>query len=487
MIQTAMLGTGKKQLSRDELPEDLAAVYDAVNRNEQADNEERFLQMTAAAANYRRCGVLPQYQPLLVTDIAAAETLPYCKTASAQALKAVLDEDNRSLLLIWLRLCSQHSQLAPPVLLPQLLDKTAKHKDLRTLVSQCAGNRGIWLARFNNEWQFETVATDEELWQTGTQEERKEVLLQVRNTNPARAREWLQAVWKQETANVKADFLQVFSEQLSEADMEWLEELVVDKSQKVKDAASALLSRIPASSVVQRYLLVARQSVALKKEKTMLGLSSKMVLQAVLHAGYDETIHKTGIGKTAADKQFTNEEWILYQLISHVPPQNWEVQLGDTAENIMALFARDKNTARYVPALAAAAGKFEDVRWGSALAGDEENFYVDVVPLLPPAEREKYLLKHLNSHPQAAIEQLTTMNNEWSHEIATAVFRYTAEAPYHYNRSFYSRYIHLFPLAIAGTLEQIMPKEAYQRSVWESHRDHIIRLLSLKQQIQQSF
>jgi hypothetical protein len=109
------------------------------------------------------------------------------------------------------------------------------------------------------------------------------------------------------------------------------------------------------------------------------------------------------------------------------------------------------------------------------------------VPLLPPAEKEQYLLVHLDRSPYVITEQLTATDKEWSTDMTLAIFRHAAEAPYHYNRTFYSKYVHLFPSEIADMLHQVVPKEGYQRSTWENTRDHITRLLSLKQQILQSF
>ena len=385
IIATAMLGTDKKQPERDELSEDLAAIWTTIGDNAAIDKEEQFLQLTAAVSNYRQCGVVPVHKPELTADIAPAEELPYCNNASAQMLKTILDEDNKSLLKLWLQLCMQKQQIAPPVLLPQLLDKAIKHKSLRQEIQQCVGNRGGWLSNFNKDWIFApATGNDEELWQTGTADQRKDVLLRMRATDPALAREWLQDTWSKESANTKADLLTALAVNLSDADLEWLESLATDKSQKVKDATFTLLASIPSSSAVQRYWQVAQQAVTLKKEKKMLGLSSRMVLQAALPATYDDMIHKTGIEKTINNKSFTNEEWIVYQLISGVPPQLWEAHFNEPPEKMLELFAADKNNEKYIPAFATATGRFMNTAWAQQLSKDE-SFHSDILPLLSAA------------------------------------------------------------------------------------------------------
>jgi uncharacterized protein YlaN (UPF0358 family) len=69
----------------------------------------------------------------------------------------------------------------------------------------------------------------------------------MRREAPDKAREWLQEVWKVENANTKASFLHVFMHNLTMADEPMLEEILHDKSQKVREVASRLLfhCRVP--------------------------------------------------------------------------------------------------------------------------------------------------------------------------------------------------------------------------------------------------
>ncbi|HTE27993.1 hypothetical protein [Flavitalea sp.] len=60
VINTAMRGTDKKQVSADEVPAGpLATAAAIIYANAAKDKEEKFLQLAAVIFNYRQCGGLP--------------------------------------------------------------------------------------------------------------------------------------------------------------------------------------------------------------------------------------------------------------------------------------------------------------------------------------------------------------------------------------------------------------------------------------------
>ncbi|HLP52732.1 MAG TPA: hypothetical protein VK154_17710, partial [Chitinophagales bacterium] len=58
LVNTALIGTGKKPLQLNELPDALQASA-AMIAESKADEETKFLSTTAAALNYYRAGVQP--------------------------------------------------------------------------------------------------------------------------------------------------------------------------------------------------------------------------------------------------------------------------------------------------------------------------------------------------------------------------------------------------------------------------------------------
>ena len=66
-----------------------------------------------------------------------------------------------------------------------------------------------------------------------------------------------------------------------------------------------LLKQNPLSSpIVLLYQQLLQKAVFLKKEKTLLGLSSKISLQFLLPDNIEETIYKIGIDKLSNTKRF---------------------------------------------------------------------------------------------------------------------------------------------------------------------------------------
>jgi hypothetical protein len=483
IIQTAMLGTDKKQLTAGELPEALAEVSTVISSNTTLDKEEQFLQMASLAMNYRQSGTQPLQKADISIPLAPPEEKPYCNNRAAAVLKDIVAEDSNPLLTIWLQHCVSAGQLAPPSLLPVLLDKATQHKSLRTALENIMGKRGEWLCGFNPNWQFTAAETDEERWQTGKPEQRRQVLQQLRSTDPALARQWLQETWAQENANSKAELIKALEVNLSEKDLEWLESLATEKSQKVKEEVLNLLKRLPESSVIQMYWEVVQESVRLKK-----GLL-KSTLSVQLPTDINEAIFKTGIERLSGNQNnITDEGFVIYQLMTFIPPHFWETYLKDTPENIIKLFGRDKISEELIKAIGMATGRFKDSAWTKFFLHDEKKIYYDLLPMLSETERDEYLLTRFEHMAEAAVNLLIKENtSEWKLPIAKAVFKYIAANPYQYNRSFYSRNIHLIPVQMLEELDSFLPAEEYQRNTWRSTSEYVKKLLQLKQRTIQSF
>ena len=162
IIQTAMLGTGKRQLTASDLPETLS--IDPITGNTNIDKEEQFLQIASLAFNYRQSGIQPLQKEGINIPVAPPEDKPYCSPKAFMVIKDILEEDATVLLNLWLKLSAEKRQLIPPSLLPALLDKANSQKSLRTNVENCMGKRGEWLCGFNENWRFSVAESEEDKW-----------------------------------------------------------------------------------------------------------------------------------------------------------------------------------------------------------------------------------------------------------------------------------------------------------------------------------
>ncbi|MES2774500.1 MAG: DUF5691 domain-containing protein [Bacteroidota bacterium] len=488
IIQNAMLGTSKKQLAATELNDDLANVLSAIKEQQATDAEEQFLQLVAIASNYRQSGAMPAKEPVAVTTVAEAETYPYCTEVALQLLKDILEEDSYSLLNLWLRLCSSSKQIVHPAIIPKLLAKASQHKALRNAIFFVVGKRGAWLCQFNKNWSFSAAESDEELWQSGTSDQRRQVLQNMRLQDHAKASEWLQQTWKQENANTKVEFLKIIGLNPQETDVAWLETLLTDKSQKVKDEALNVLKQIPSSAIIQQYWQIMKQAISIVTEKTMLGLSSKKALKIELPQNIDESIFKSGIEKLSSQKNISDEVHIMYQLMALIPPSSWEEQLQETPEHILSLFGKSDTGKALVPAIGLAAGRFKNKAWARLFLDDKEKFYPDLLPLISRPEQEQYLMVHFDKDPHLALSFFASnISEEWSLALATKILRHTVKNIYQYNRAFYEQHIQQIPSAILPVLDTLAPTEEYYLNSWNNIKDHISKLINLKQRTIDTF
>lgn len=488
IIHTAMMGTDKKMIGAEELAPTLAEAAVVITENATIDKEEKFLQLTSLTYNYRQCAVMSLKKETVGIEQAPAEDKPYCSAAAMQVAKDILFEESQSLLKLWLMACAKANKIVAPEMIPALFSIAKQYKQLRTAVAACTGKRGEWLGRLNTEWNFSVVQSQEEGWNTGTLDQRKAILTEVRSADPAAARTLLEQTWAQEDAATKVSFLEILSINCGNDDLLFLESLQNEKSKKVKEEALKLLKQIPGSPVLQQYMQVVQKAVTIKTEIALLGMMSKTSLSFQLPADIDPELFKTGIEKLSSNsKEFSDDEFIIYQLIQYVPATFWEQQLCKTPQQIIELFEKDATGKKMIPALVLAILQFKQHQWAVFMMQYCSTFYIDLIPLLPAQQQEYYANRSFADHADNIIRYAVGFNREWSIELTKKIFTHAAKNPYHYTRSFFSEHIALIPSAIEKELGLMMPAEEYQRNSWNKTKEYIVKLINLKNQITTSF
>ena len=488
LLNVALLGTEKRGLEAAELDvvfEESVGLIQA----QTTDREEVFLQTAALVFNYRQCGFLPLHKQTVSMAPAEEEEKPYASPEAHTVLTEILETGSAALLRFWLEQCRNAGTIVQPEILPALLHTHTKTRTLMSLIDACGGRRGEWLRQFNQDWKKDEVLTEEERWQTGTLTQRKELLAGVRKTDPVKGRELLQQTWQQETAATKAELLEPFEINAGEEDLPWLEEVLKEKSTKVKEAAINMLKAIPSSEIIQRYWNIARQSVQLVSSKGLLGIGSKTTLEIKL-VGLDESIYKTGIQPLSSEANVPEEQFVLYQLMSFVPPHFWEGHFKLGKKEILELFFKSGVGRPYFSAFGLAATQFKNLEWLTLIIDmDEERPYSDAFEILPQKEAEQYALRFLDVDLNAAgvLQSLGHFKEEWSVEFAKGVLCYTAKNGYQFQRSFYSELAAVLPVAVAGVLESCTPREAHLQTTWRNMSEYISKLMTLKQQTLNAF
>ncbi len=488
IVHTALLGTDKRQLKKEDFPQELAETIELINQLP-TDKEDQFLNIASVAVNYRKCGVQPLNKSLVISK-AEAEDSAYCSTLAHRILNDIIAAESIPLLNLWLELCLKNNQIVLPEWIPVLLDFGVRHKQLQSLLLAVTGKRGKWLMQFNEAWKVEVKSTDEAIWQTGTLNERKGYLQKLRTTEPARARESLQQAWAAENANTKAELLKLLATNIGDEDVPWLEQLVNEKSQKVKDEALRLLKLCPASSIVQKYWDIVKQSIHIKKERGILGIGSKTVLEIELVTNIDESVFKSGIEKITSQKNVSDNDFILYQLIAAVPPVFFETHYKLDKKEIVDLFLHSKKGKQFLSGFGRAAITFKDADWLRVVTPVSDNqLYPEAFELLSKEETEKYALQFLSKAENAhvVLDNLTYFQHEWSLAFTRAILKQTVKNQYSFSRAFYNQYIVSIPAAINSELNNYTPDEAYMKNMWSKTSEYITELLTIKSQTLKEF
>ncbi|MCR6638363.1 MAG: DUF5691 domain-containing protein [Sporocytophaga sp.] len=482
IINVALLGTSKKQLSSADLTEDFTTIFEHINSTT-SDTEEKYLQLAGVAFNYHQCGTINRTTDQSPLKIAPIEEKSLCSHNSISSLKEVLNAENYSLLGLWLDHCQKAHQIVSHEIIPQLFSIAETQKNLREAIKNCCGKRGEWLSQFNPDWSFyKEITSEDDTWQTGTPEQRKLFLKNKRETDPEGGRAILQQSWNQESANTKTELLRFLSINISFEDEAWLKSLLNEKSQKVKDVVWELLKLIPESFIVNEYKSLLELNLILKKEKAIAGLISKIVIEIKPISSINELIYKSGIDKLSSSKEISDDEYFVYQLMAYTPPSYLETLFKLSPEEIVEALTKDSIGKKLLPAVISATGRFKDKGWALLLSHHTDKFYHELAFLLPADEQEKYLLRNIDQHPQEVITFSSNRNEEWSVALATGILKFTFSQYYQYNRSFYAKIIGLLPCSL---LSQVNVLDTQVQS--ENMKEYILHLLAIKENILSSF
>ncbi|HZI05260.1 MAG TPA: DUF5691 domain-containing protein, partial [Archangium sp.] len=267
LTRLATLGT-----ARSPAPEALPGLEGLVLRAlEGMPAEKRLLLAAGARAVGRAAG---RTLPVLDTrgDVAPPDTLEECPPRVSAVLTELLVSNEGDVLREAFERMTRARRRVPPELLPRVLG--LQDPMVRAAVEPVLGERGQWLARQNPAWSLATApaadtAEAERVWAEGGPDERRTALAQARQSDPARARTWLQTTWAQEKAEHRARFLACFDVGLSPEDEPLLELGRKDRSSTVREVARYLLARFPESAFARRMAERARAVLVWEKPGTL--------------------------------------------------------------------------------------------------------------------------------------------------------------------------------------------------------------------------
>lgn len=287
----------------------------------------------------------------------------------------------------------------PTALLPQALELGRRSVALRTPLLPVLGERGLWLATQRDDWKYAAGAaassSDESHWSDGTLEQRRAFLAREREADPNAARERLQRVLPQLPAKERAELVAALAIGLGEADEALLDDLRIDRSREVRQAALALLLRLPQAVHPRR--AAARIAALMSHERVL--LRKRWRIDAPERAADDWKADQVDAARPQHDP-LGERAWWLYQLVRQVPLHWWSGHTALSPAELLEWAAgtdwADALLRGWRDVLFAA----PDEAWCDALLDHwpkalRENPSA-VLALLSPARRERHLQRQLH-------------------------------------------------------------------------------------------
>jgi hypothetical protein len=397
--------------------------------------ERDLLLRAGAMAVYRAAGYVPGAAPEMTTP-ALEEIKPECPASVAALMESLLGARNSVLLAEALARFDQVGYRLPHLLLPMALTQTPG--DCRPAMALAVGERGRWLGQFNRQWAWvgetltdesDTVPPDAEtIWEEGALGQRVEVLSRLRKVDPAKAREWVSAVWKREKVDARVAFSETFEVDLSAEDEELLNTALGDKTERVREVAARLLTSLQTSALAGRMRA---------RAETMLTLKNG-ALDAKPPTAVDAEWERDGLTEKGGQGAGQRAYW-LSQVLSRVPPSHWEARFGMTPDKLIAATAGSKWRINILESWNDAAGRFKEHSWAAPLwslwldlspkelkqsHADRSELCGIVAPMLALADLERFALEALadpKKHDDFSLyEILDMLPKPWSAPVSDA-------------------------------------------------------------------
>lgn len=482
-IKAALLGTGRNSWNEDPLPAAVKEIFTRVKVNE-ADREETFLKAASLMMNYAEAGKITSALSPDETTGASADARPACSRKSADLFITTITEGRGDLTSLWLHTCNKQGKRAPHWLLPELLDLGASNRHLQGTIIDIGDARGQWLAHFNPAWKYALSPNADEVWSTGKFAERQQLLEHLRRHDPAKARELLSSTWKQENATHRADFLKLFREDLSEDDIPFLEELLNDKSQKVRSEANYMLRSLPGSSINNMAWGKLSGYIELKKRKQG---ASEINLKKI--SPEDKELLLPGAERESeATVPLKDDERWHYHMISVIEPKRWEEHFTLPANEIIGLFLQAKKTQKLLPAFSLAAHRSHNLEWAKALLNAKVMANsIPLMLLLPLRERESIYREIMEDDISVVNNAFTDEpSHQWSLDFTRYVVKAASSDAYRYRREWYRTTTVHFHIDILKELDKFGPSDMAMKSFWQGISQEIVQTIELREAITHS-
>lgn len=362
LVSSALVGTQNRPAA---LAPDGSRLSDTIQRVEVDDDEELLLSAAAVLTLHHRAGARA-VSPFNTEDMpppCPPEVRPACTGEAAHFLREVLDERLTSrLLLDWLNAAAAAGQRVPYHMLIPFLELVAREVATTMIprsLADIVGERGRWLAAYNDKWAFVNWATDfDDVWSRSPVNIRRTLFRQFRWLDADQARDFfVQRKGKMRTQD-RSHYIDWMLLGQTDRDEALFESLLDEEDKQVAQSAADRLRRMTDSAYVQR--MIERLEGRFWVEDGPEG-------PRIAYRPYDELtpdMIRDTVDRTPERDMSDSEGWMNY-MMTCVPPKKWSEWLGRTPEELVALSWPGQ--AFYVKAWVRAASAHQDMTWSRVL------------------------------------------------------------------------------------------------------------------------
>ncbi|GGB99002.1 DUF5691 domain-containing protein [Dyadobacter sediminis] len=481
ILKAALLGTDKY------MPQPSPSLQETGQKIalQHPDKEDHFLKLAITTLLYEEAGRNPLYVENTLPEC-PVETLPLISKKLHGNIMAALISKEEVLFQYFMNDVNKSNSVLTPELVPLILNKALEHKKSAFPLVKACGETGKWLCQLNESWRILLENREEEnIWETGNFESRKAFLKNVRNTDPQRAIELLEQAISAENAANRLALIELLDQNLSIADEPFLQSLLKDKSQKIKEAAIRLLQKMQGSAVNKRYLEYLLSAISIKEERHLL-LTKKKVLIIRDDISPDENLFKTGIDKVSAHKDVPDPIYVTGQILQYMDPATLARHLNVTEPELIRLFLQHKDSKHLLGYLAQSASFFKNKIWALALLHTQEIQDITLLDALTEHERmpfyEQFIIDSLH---QLLTYLLTDDYSLLPESLSERLLEHLSKNPYIISQPVYQRLALHLPVQTLSALKHYAEdaSETYQHRYFKAQALEMMRIIDLKNNI----
>lgn len=429
LIKIALIGTNRTPISPN-----LSKALDQLGVDTKQEATAAVLEGAALYSLMQKAGGLQRTWPHPLTKLAPKEHAATCSTTSTHHLSLILNGTFENALPEFVEKMVDHRKRIPPELLPDLLERCLTEPILWKSIREVMGLRGSWLLEQNAKWKDLNFRADTTQWEFSRRDDRVLMLKQLRATHPNQALELITATWEEDDLSSRVQFMKSLAHHLSEKDEAFLEEKLDNSRKEIRKIAAELLGKLPHSDLNKRMFERLKSLLFVKK-----GRLKKKRLEVTLPEQSDDGMLRDGIDPSAQWYKGGVKASRLGQMMSSIPPQQWNTHFGTTTSDTLTLIIRSEWSELMLQAIAEASAIHKDEEWIEVIL----NFWLDnyhnqqwnyfnpekLLDDLSPPTFNKIVLQNIQQTNSLLDEEspltiiLRKVNHPWEDPLAIAVIR----------------------------------------------------------------